>query len=367
MRGAGSGSAASTLKRLAGDAGFALCGVAEARPSDHAADFRAWLDAGKHGEMAWLADHVQTRLDPRALLPGARSVVCVADRLPRPDRPPGTDAAVDHAEGRVARYAQISDYHKVLKKRLFRLADAMRERWPDQQHRVCVDTAPIMEREHAHRAGLGWRGKHTLLLNRDLGSHLLLGEIVTTLPIDPDEPATDHCGTCRRCVEACPTDAITPYAVDATRCISYLTIEHRSAIDPGDFEAMGDWLFGCDLCQDACPYVRRAEAREDATDADPHAPPPGYERRPGAFDLAAVLGWDEDARRRAFIKSAMKRAKLDMIKRNALIVAGNRLRRRDDPALHSRIEQLAADAEQPPMVRETARAVLAQLQTRSTP
>lgn len=354
--------AAAAVKRLAAEAGFALCGVAEARPSDHGRAFGDWLAQGKQGEMAWLAEHVQTRLDPRELLHGARSVICVADRLPPPERAPEVDVAAEQGEGRVARYAQISDYHKTIKKRLFALADALRGRWPDEQYRVCVDTAPIMEREHAQRAGLGWRGKHTLLLNRDVGSHLLLGEIVTTLAVAPDGAETDHCGSCTRCVEACPTDAITPYSVDARRCISYLTIEHRSSIDPAYHEAMGDWLFGCDICQDVCPFVQRAEGRGDgAGQSAPDAPtlPPGYERRAGAFDLAAVLDWDEEARREAFVKSAMKRAKLAMMKRNALIVAGNRLRRVADAALRGRIEAMACDASEEAMVRETARAVLA--------
>lgn len=373
---------AARIKRLAGDLGFALCRVAEARPSDHADELRDWLAQGRHGEMDWLADRVETRLDPRRLVPGARSVICLADRVPTPPRSPAG------GEGRVARYAQISDYHKVVKKRLFGLADALREDWPGHHFRVCVDTAPLLEREHAHRAGLGWRGKHTLLLNRDAGSHLLLGEIVTTLPLPADEAETDHCGSCTRCIDACPTDAITPYAVDARRCISYLTIEHRSAIDPAFHDAMGDWLFGCDVCQDVCPFVQRAErgGRDDRGDAPPNVgpevaestparpaegggqadrPPPGYERRPAAFDLATVLDWDESARRAAFVKSAMKRAKLDMVKRNALIAAGNRLRQTpaSEPALRARIERLAGDHTEPPLVRETAAAVLDRLKT----
>jgi epoxyqueuosine reductase len=307
--------------------------------------------------MDYLARHVELRLDPRQLLPGARSVICVADRLPPPPEKggEGEGEAGGGRRGRVARYVHISDYHKVLKKRLIRLADALRQRRPEGEYRVCVDTAPLLEREHAMRAGLGWIGKHTLLLSRDLGSHLLLGAIVTTLDLAADARETDHCGTCRRCIEACPTQCITPYSVDATRCISYLTIEHRSAIDPQLHEPMGAWLFGCDICQDVCPYVRKAERER------PAAMPAGYERKFGSLDLLEVLEWSEADRRAAFVKSAMKRAKLDMLKRNALIVAGNRLAEADDPALRERIERSAADPDEPELVRRTARAVRDQL------
>jgi epoxyqueuosine reductase len=335
------------IRQRARDLGFALCGICGAQPSVHGRFFRDWLADGKHGEMAWLARNVRVRIDPGRLLPGARSVIVVADAIP--------ESPIADPPSQVARYACISDYHRVLKKRLFALADSLREQHPDQQFRVCVDTAPIFEREHAARAGLGWIGKHTLILNRDAGSHLLLGEIVTTLPIEPDTPATEHCGTCTRCIDACPTDAITPWSVDARRCISYLTIEHRGVIDAKYFEPMGDWLFGCDICQDVCPFVQRAGA------ARPGDPPPGYERIGARFDAGAVLDWTEADRRAAFGGSAMKRAKLDMIRRNALIVAGNHLRKAENAALRRRIEAIAADGAEPAMIRQTARDVLARL------
>ena len=317
---------AAYVKHTAADLGFALCGITEARPSDHTEHVRQWLAAGKHGEMAYLANRLDVRLDPSKLLGGARSVICVADRLPDPS--PQTDD--DSRQGRIARYAQVTDYHKVLRKRLHHLTDTLRDRWPNEQYRVCVDTAPILEREHTARAGLGWMGKHTLVISRRLGSHLLLGEIVTTLPLAPDASETDHCGTCTRCIDACPTDCITPYSVDAARCISYLTIEHRSPIDPRFFEPIGDWLFGCDICQEVCPFNRPSTPAEA---------PEGYALRPASLDVLDVLNWTDADRQAAFVKSAMKRAKLDMMKRNALIVAGNRLRQADDAELRRRIEQ----------------------------
>ncbi len=350
---------------LAAELGFALCGICEAKPSDHAHAVRNWLAAGQHGEMKWLADHLDKRLDPTRLLEGAKSIICVADLLPSSLKP----QASTFPAGRIARYAHVSDYHKVMKKRLFQLADALRERHPDDQFKVCVDTAPLLEREHAQRAGLGWTGKHTLTLNEKLGSHLLLGEVVTTLALPPDPPAVDHCGTCTRCIDACPTDAITPRSVDATRCISYLTIEHRGEIDPQFFQPIGDWLYGCDICQDVCPYVAKAtppppEPPPESPPQQPQPPerlPPGYDRHRASLPLLDVLGWDEQARRDAFVKSAMKRAKLDMIKRNALIVAGNHLRQYPDAALRARVQRVASDSTEPALVRRTAQAVLADL------
>ena len=332
------------VKRIAAELDFALCGITDARPTDHADHVRDWLAAGKHGSMAWLADHPPQRLDPRVMLDGARSIICVADALgPNPQPPaPAPDS------GRIARYAQFNDYHKIIKKRLHTLADQLRELAPDEQFRVCVDTAPVLEREHAARAGLGWVGKNTLLIQPRTpfrGSHLMLGEIITTLSLVPDRPEPDHCGTCTRCIDACPTDCITPYSVDASRCLSYLTIEHRGEIDP-EFDApLGDWLFGCDVCQDVCPYNRPGSDHE--TD-----PPEAYGSRPATLDLLTVLNWTPDDRIAALTRSAMKRAKLDQFKRNALLVAANQ--HPPDPALRDRIEQLADDLNESELVRRTA-------------
>jgi epoxyqueuosine reductase len=332
------------------DLGFALAGIAPAEPTRYADELRAWLGAGKHGEMHYLARHMPQRLDPRRLLDGARSIICVADRY--------HDGQADSSgrpgsRGRIARYARGDDYHVVMKKRLHRLADELTREYPAETFRACVDTAPVLEREIAQRAGLGAVGKHTLLIEPGNGSWLFLGELITTLQLTPSEPCEeDPCGTCTRCIDACPTGAIAPWTVDATRCISYLTIEHRSEIDQHLSEAMGDWIFGCDVCQEVCPHNQPTERSRVA---DVH---PAYVERHADFDLLEVLGWNAQARREALQRSAMKRAKLAMMKRNAVVIAANMLAKQDAPDLRSRIEAIAEDPNEEQMVRATARGAL---------
>ncbi len=351
--------------------GFALAGVAEAKPTSYEGQYRAWIEAGKQGEMAYLARNIEKRLDVRTLLPGAgaKSVICVADRYwaegiearhggsatsRHQGIEGGEEGGEEKAEGRVARYARGDDYHVVMKKRLHRLADELAEQFPDETFRVCVDTAPVLEREHAQRAGLGAVGKHTLLIQEGVGSYVLLGEIITTLALAPTPSAegADPCGSCTRCIDACPTSAITPWSVDATRCISYLTIEHRGPIGEQFHEAMGDWIFGCDVCQEVCPHNQPTVRTAQAEAHDAYAP------RREHFDLLAVLGWDEGARRAMFRKSPMKRAKLAMMKRNALIAAGNVTLKSDPTSLRSQGEALARDESECEMVRTTAEVVL---------
>ncbi|MAE62069.1 MAG: tRNA epoxyqueuosine(34) reductase QueG [Planctomycetaceae bacterium] len=340
------------IKQRTLELGFAACGIAPAQPTAHRRHVVDWIADGRHGDMSWLARNLNLRLDPAKFQPDARSIICVADHISAAPAADGNRIPSDSPYGRVARYAQISDYHKVLKKRLHRLADDLRTEHPDALFRVCVDTAPVLEREHAARTALGWVGKHTLLLHPQLGSHLLLGVIVTSLDLPHDTPHTDHCGTCTRCIDACPTQCITPWSVDAARCISYLTIEHRGPIDPQLHEAIGDHLFGCDVCQDVCPFNQGSE---------PADLPPGYEPRASEFNLLTVLGWSEADRRAAFVKSAMKRAKLPQIKRNALIAAANALRDTDHKALRDRARAIATDATEDDIVRETARDVINRL------
>lgn len=305
--------------------GFALAGVTEAFPSERRAEFRAWLAAGKHGDMTWLAGDAAARLDPDRLLPGVRSIIMVADQYaPRGGggaTPTEPSARGSHPIGVIARYARGEDYHPVIRRRLHTLADSLRERYPGERFRTFVDTAPVMEREHALRAGLGWIGRHTLLIHPTLGSYLLLGGIATTLVLRPEpgsRVAADHCGTCTRCIDACPTGAIGGYTVDATRCISYLTIERKGPIEPEFHGPIGDRLFGCDVCQEVCPHNAPI-----AGAAELERVHPAYSARRTGFDVLEVLGWTEADRTAAFMTSALKRVDLESIKRNAAIVAGN--------------------------------------------
>jgi epoxyqueuosine reductase len=340
---------ADAIIQQARDMGFALAGVCDAKPSAYREAYDAWIAAQKHGEMQYLARNVDLRIDPAALVPGAQSIICVADRYWSHAQEAIEQNDSDQPIGRIARYARGDDYHTVMKKRLHALCDRLAEQFPDEMFRTCVDTAPVLEREHAQRAGLGAIGKHTLLIDRGEGSHLLLGEIITTLNLDATAPAdADPCGSCTHCIDACPTDAITPWSVDATKCISYLTIEHRSEIDPQHHEAIGDWLFGCDICQEVCPH-NRSTGREDKQTIHP-----AYTPRLTHFNLLDVMNWTEDDRRAALTRSAMKRATLAMFQRNALINAGNALLQQENADVRNRIHAMAGDASIDPMVRDTA-------------
>lgn len=324
--------------------GFAAAGITPARPITYHHELRQWLADGQHGEMEYLARHVDLRIDPSVLMPGCKSIIVVADRHGPPDELGDSPRS---PTGRIARYAQGADYHTVMKKRLHQLCDALRARWPGFEYRAAVDTAPIMEREHAARAGLGYIGKNTLLIQPGIGSYLMLGEVLTTLEVpQAGQPViADHCGSCTRCIDACPTTAITPYSVDAHKCISYLTIEHRSGIDPQYYQAMGDWIFGCDICQQVCPH-------NGDTGPTQLAPTnPAYDSRLTGFNLMEILKWSDEDRRQAFAGSAMKRAKLDMMKRNAIIAAGN-------GGLADRLGPLVCDKSEPEVVRQTARHVI---------
>ena len=328
------------------DAGFVAAGIAPAQPSARSAFVRSWLDDGRHGSMHWMAEHVDVRVDPGLLVPGARSVLCVADRY---DADPDEPLKAGSGLGRIARYARGRDYHRHMKKRLHRLCDAFSEHHEGHAFRACVDTAPVLEREIAAMAGLGAIGKNTLLIQQGVGSWLLLGEIVTTLPIEPTvAEAIDPCGTCTRCIDACPTSALTPFVMDATRCVSYLTIEHRSTIDPLLHEGMGDWIFGCDICQEVCPHNQPTHRTLQA-DADG-----AYATHPGVLDLLEVLDWDEDARVKALAGTAATRAKVEMWRRNVAIAARNQLRTRPNASLSAKLDHMANDPSESEMVRSAA-------------
>jgi epoxyqueuosine reductase len=242
------------IKTLAREAGFDRCGIAVAGPIPRADYLQSWLASGHAATMSYLHRHLPSRLDVRAWLTWARSVIVVALNYHQaaPQRPD------DSPRGRVAMYAWGQDYHDLLKAKLARLVTMMREGLGEKiEAKVCADTSAITERELAVMAGVGWIGKNTLVMNQEMGSYFFLGEIVTDLELSPDPPQSDHCGSCTRCLDACPTQAFPePYAMDARRCISYLTIEHRGPIEPTLTAKMDDWVFGCDVCQQVCPFNR---------------------------------------------------------------------------------------------------------------
>ena len=284
------------LKATAAELGFAFCGVAEAGFMEpEARQLEAWLNRGLHGEMAYMANHFDKRVDPTKLVPGARTVVVLGFNYFPADDAPSREAP------KVARYAYGEDYHFVVKRRGKELLYRLREEYGAVEGRVFVDSAPVLERQWAERAGQGWLGKNTLLLRRDRGSYFFLCELIIDLAFAPDPPVSDFCGTCRKCVDACPTEAIADegYLLDASRCISYLTIELREAIPAGFGESLEGWAFGCDICQEVCPWNRFST---------PHAEPALLP----SPELAGMgrADWDaltEEAFRRVFKRSPLKR------------------------------------------------------------
>lgn len=340
-------------------AGFALAGVAPVAPLEHAEHLRAWLGAGKHGSMQYLEQDLLVRCEPWRILEGTRAFIVVADQYATRNDRPEDASPMPSAQpmGKVARYARGRNYHEVMKRRLHRVADGLRADYAGSDFRTCVDTAPVPERELAVLAGLGWQAKNTMLIHPRLGSYLLLGVVATTMELRPASPQTrvpDSCGSCTRCIDACPTGAITPYSIDASRCVSYLTIERRAAIAPELARHLDGWIFGCDICQEVCPHNSPRAGTLDVGEAHP-----AYAPRTGSLPILDVLGWDEAQRRQAFSTSAMKRASLAVMKRNALLLAAELLRRTPDAALLARLRAIAHDASEPELVREAARAALA--------
>jgi epoxyqueuosine reductase len=353
------------LSLLAGR-GFALAGVAPAQPSALREHLAAWLAAGKHGEMDYMAADLAIREDPTGILAGTRAFMVVADQYATRNDPPDAPA---FGVGRIARYARGKNYHDVMKRRLHTVADALRAEFPFAEFRSCVDTAPINERELGVLAGLGWQGKNTMLIHPRLGSYVLLGAVATTLPLVATPAADrvpDSCGTCTRCVEACPTSAITPYSVDGSKCISYLTIEQRAIPDPFTpapphpftLSSSHDWLAGCDICQEVCPH--NSPRSDDAAIGTPNA---AYAPTRTGFAFTDVLAWSEGQRREALQNSALKRITLPMFKRNAVLAAAHWLRAQPDhphaPALRERLAHLAQDQLEPEPLRRLARSALA--------
>jgi epoxyqueuosine reductase len=304
---------AARAKALALQTGFDIAGVAPADAPAELASFSQWVGRGHAGEMGYLTEQVDKRSDLRKAFPWARSVIAVGLQYDTPG-PYSIEAALDR--GWMARYAWGDDYHDVMTAMLHRLVERLEEEAGPFRSRVYVDTGPIVERAYAAAAGLGAWGKNTCLLHPEHGSWFFLGEVVSDLDLAGDRPRADMCGTCTACLDACPTGALpAPYVLDATRCISYLTIEVRGAIPEDRRDGVGRHVFGCDICQDVCPWNRRRR----------HRGGPAFEPRPGltAPDLGELASLDEEMFRQRFRKSAVKRAKRRGLLRNVAVAMGN--------------------------------------------
>jgi epoxyqueuosine reductase len=332
----------SLKERIAQEAhalGFEAVRFASAEPPEGAGEaLDAFIASERHGDMAWLAASPERRKAPRAIWPDANSIIMLGlSYAPRADP---LAALAQRSRGTISVYAQGSDYHDIIKAKLKALAARVQEVAPGEV-KLFVDTAPVMEKPIAAKAGLGWQGKHTNLVSREFGSWLFLGSIFTTAEIDPDAPEADHCGVCRRCLDVCPTKAfVAPYQLDARACISYLTIEHKGHIAAEYREAMGNRIFGCDDCLAVCPWNKFAGAAREAKLAareESDNPP-----------LGDLLGLDDAGFRARFRGTPIKRTGRDRFMRNVLIAAGNS----GDGSLVPQVEQRLGDAS--PLVRAMA-------------
>jgi epoxyqueuosine reductase len=325
---------------------FDSCRVAACSPPAHTGEFGDWLSAGAHGEMEYMARGEGKRRDPQKILPGAKSIIVLAlnyfqgvEARVSPANRNAAGTAATTSTGRIARYAWGNDYHDVIAAKLDKIDNFLREL--GGQQKCYVDTGPILERDHAARAGIGWHGKSTMLIDEKLGTWFFLAEILTTLELPPDEPARDRCGTCERCINACPTGAITaPHKLDARRCISYLTIELKSSIPLELRPLIGDRIFGCDDCLDACPWNRFAQVSHETAFA--------ARRSTTGFALRDYLNLTDAEFRDLFRDSPIKRIKRRGFLRNVCVALGNVGTKEDLPAL----EVAAADHE--PLIAEHA-------------
>ncbi len=300
------------MQELARQCGFELAGIASSLPCSEFADYSDWIAAGMAGQMGYLTDHrAGLRSDPRFLLPTAQSVICVGKLYNRPT--PEASAGA----GLISRYAGGSDYHDVMRAGLERLASALIEACGPFDFRVCVDTAPLLERSYARAAGLGWIGKNTCLINEEQGSWFFLGELLTSLAFTPDLPPPDRCGSCTRCIDACPTDALVPgrdsFVVDSRLCISYFTIELKGEIQALSRAAIGAHLFGCDICQDVCPWNREAAFTDEASFLSGELAP----------RLAEMAELTEEQFRERFRGTPVWRTKYSGFLRNVAVAMGN--------------------------------------------
>ena len=297
------------IKSKAAENGFDFCGISKADfLEEEAPRLENWLNRNHHGAMGYMANHFDKRLDPRKLVDGAKSVISVLlNYYPDQKLPEGED------DLKISKYAYGKDYHFVLKEKLSALVTAIQEETGDIHARVFVDSAPVMDKVWAAKSGLGWVGRHSNLLNRDMGSFFFIGEIICDLDLEYDGAIKDYCGTCTRCMDACPTDAISEaYVVDGSKCISYYTIELKEAI-PKEVEGKFDnWIFGCDICQDVCPWNRFSKPNTT----------PEFSLQPGLENFTRN-DWEEiteEVFREVFRKSPLKRTKYEGLKRNIVFV-----------------------------------------------
>ena len=340
---------AEEIKSLAKANGFVLAGIAPAVNGINQIGLSRWLAAGRHGDMQYLAKNQSARDNPEKVLAGVRSVIMLALNYPGDgirEKEPAADV------GRVAKYARGRDYHDIIRQKLQAITTQLESWWPSEKFRGVVDSAPVMERDFARLAGLGWFGKNTLLIHPQLGSYFFLGGLLTTKVLPYDQPfEADHCGSCQRCLEACPTAALdAPGQMDANKCISYLTIEHRGQIAPALASKMGDHIFGCDICQDVCPWNEHAK-KSNRSIVDEFADLPHV-----SLDLAMILQMDERAFRERFRGTPFFRAKRSRLLRNTIIAVYNGNHQR----LKSLVESLCNDADE--LVRQTAKSILEQWQ-----
>ncbi len=336
--------------RLAHECGFELSGVAPALPLDEFSFYRQWVAEGMAGPMGYLADHRgDLRADPRTLLPTAKSVLCVG-KLYKTKESSGGAGVSNYAWG-------SADYHDLLRRNLESLVDRLKAEWGDFDARICVDTAPLLERAYAHAAGLGWIGNNTCLINEPAGSWFFLGEVLVSIELPPDSPPPDRCGTCTRCIDACPTSALIPgpgspgpdFQLDGRLCISTLTIELRGAVPVELRPGIGEHLFGCDICQDVCPWNRKA----------PVSLEPAFQPIEPAMGLEEIASMTPEEFRERYRRTPLWRSKHAGILRNAAIAMGNSR----DPRYRQALENLAASEDD--VVAEHARWALGRLEEAS--
>jgi len=331
---------ARNIRRWGVDLGFQEVGIADCELGEAETRLLDWLGKGLHGEMDYMERHGTKRSRPDELVPGTLRVIAARMNYSPPGARDSADVIADGSHAFISRYALGRDYHKLMRGRMQKLADRIEEHVGAFRYRVFTDSAPVMEVEIAAKAGLGWRGKHTLLLNREAGSFFFLGEIYTDLPLPVDEPQSDHCGTCRKCIDICPTQAIVgPYQLDARRCISYLTIEHKSSIPEELRPLIGNRAYGCDDCQLACPWNKFASPSAE----------PDFAVRNGLDDVTLVelFGWNEAEFHERLAGSAIHRIGYERWLRNIAVGLGNA------PTSDAVVTSLRARADHPSaLVRE---------------